>query len=138
MSYKIKFILVVEKTGQDELRIVEVRMQEMIYQFLLVRDHSEAVEICHTFKPDLFLIGDQLSTISGTDLRDQLYIMREISNVPVVLVRNDLLQYVIKRAIIRHQIIDNNELFDLDIFLVTMNQIIAGGSEELTLKKWLC
>src|SRR6266571_2034416 len=59
----IYYILVVQRTMPEELTFVEAILHENLYVLLLVRDCLQALQIVQTFKPDCFLLDEQLPTM---------------------------------------------------------------------------
>jgi len=79
------YILVIQKTMPEELTFVEVILHEKLYVLILVRDCLQTFQIIQTFKPDCFLLEENLPTTGGRQLCADLQAQQGLEDVPILI-----------------------------------------------------
>ena len=82
----VKTILIVEDDTVVAAFLAAAIEQETPYQALLAMSSSQALEVVHDRKPNLFLLDYRLPGISGLELYDQFHATRELQDVPALLI----------------------------------------------------
>ncbi len=104
--------------------MVEAVSQKMVYLLIHARSCFEAVEISRDVKPDFFLIDDQLSSMSGLALYQQLHSMQGLSDVPAIITA-DTSSGEIGQGMVQYQIMGLKKSFDLDAMLFLMDLLVV-------------
>ena len=79
------YILVIQNTMPEELTFVEMTLHKKLYVLILVRDCLQALQIIQTFKPDCFLLEENLSITSGRQFAVDLHTQQGLEDVPLVI-----------------------------------------------------
>lgn len=85
-NFPVKTILIVEDDTVVAAFLAAAIEQETPYQALLATSSSQALEVVHDRKPNLFLLDYRLPGISGLELYDQFHATRELQDVPALLI----------------------------------------------------
>ncbi len=93
----IKTILVVEDDSSIGIFFVEAIKQETPHQALLAADSFQALKIVQDLKPDLLLLDYSLPRMNGLELYDKLHAIKELEDVPALLISANPPLYEIKK-----------------------------------------
>ena len=118
----VKTILLVEDDVNIGEVLVQAISQETPYMVVLATSGSQALEIAHSIKSNLFILDYQLPQMNGIELYDQLQAMPQLNNVPTIMISALLpRQELAKRSAIRAM----QKPIDLDEFLEAIESLIA-------------
>ncbi|MFL5663235.1 MAG: response regulator [Ktedonobacteraceae bacterium] len=115
-------ILVVEDDAAIGAFLTELISQETPYQFVLVTDGWQALDVVQEVKPILFLLNYQLPGMHGLDLYDRLHAIKELAHVPAIIVSAVLP----KRELEQRKLIGITKPFDMDRLLDAIEHVLAN------------
>lgn len=116
----VKTILIVEDDNNIGEVFVQAISQETTYLAVLVADGSSALETVKGIRPNLFILDYQLPRMNGIELYDRLHAMKELENIPAIMMSARLpRQELEKRALV-----GLNKPIDLDDFLQTIERLL--------------
>jgi CheY-like chemotaxis protein len=81
----IIFILVVQNNDLESLTFSEVAVYKTRYVFIHARDCSQALQIVQIFKPDCFLLEENLPNMSGQEFAISLHAQPKMVQVPTII-----------------------------------------------------
>lgn len=119
----IKTILVVEDDPGIGSFLVEAIQQETPYQALLATAGYQALKIVHHIKPNLFLLDYGLPHINGIELYDQLHAIKELEDIPALLISARL--QLPKREAQKREITCLKKPLELDELLKTIEGLLV-------------
>ena len=114
-------ILIVEDDVNIGKFLVEVIQQETPYQFVLTADGFEALQIAEKIKPRLLILNYHLPHMNGIELYDRLHAIKELEDVPAIMVSAILPEQEVKQR----SIIGFKKPFDLGTLLNTIEGLLA-------------
>jgi DNA-binding response OmpR family regulator len=85
----IKKLLLVEDNLATASQLGEMLAQQAGYQVIFASDCLTALKFLHFFKPDLMLLDARLLTRDGTDLLPRLRLMKDLQDIPLLLLGTD-------------------------------------------------
>lgn len=116
-----KTILITEDDAGIGSFLVEAIWQETSYKAFLTRDAFQALKVIQDIKPDLFILDYGLPGMNGIELHDRLHTMKELQDVPTMMMSAHLpVQEIHKR-----NIIGLKKPFDLSELLDTIEKVLA-------------
>jgi CheY-like chemotaxis protein len=118
----VKTILLVEDDVNIGEVLLQVIAQETPYIAVLAPSGSEALQVIHNVKPNLFILDYQLPQMNGIALYDQLHASPELVNVRAIMISAHLPQKDISS---RPGIFGLPKPIDLDEFLNTIEKLIT-------------
>lgn len=118
----VKSILVVEDDSDIGLFLVQAITQETTHQAMLVADGFAALKAVKSIKPDLFILDYWLPTMNGIELYDRLHAMKELENIPAIMISAQLP----KRELEKRKLNSMNKPLELDEFLRLIEQLLAS------------
>ena len=80
-----KVILIVEDDADIGYFLVQAISQETPYHAVWVTDGFAALKMVHGLKPNLLILDYQLPHMNGIEVYDQLRTMKELADIPVIL-----------------------------------------------------
>lgn len=116
-----KNILIVEDDTDIGLLICELLSQETPYKAIWVSDSMQALQLASTMKPDLCIIDYWLPSINGIELYDRLHEMKDLANMPAILISAYLPEHEVKKR----QIVGIHKPFEIDDLLDTIERLLA-------------
>jgi DNA-binding response OmpR family regulator len=84
-----KKLLLVEDDIATAARLGERLAQQADYQVIVASDCVTAIKFMRSFKPDLVLLDERLLTWHGTDLLPRLHLMKDLQDIPLLLLGTD-------------------------------------------------
>jgi CheY-like chemotaxis protein len=81
----ISFILVVQNNNLENLTFSEVVVYGTRYVFIHARDCSQALQVVQIFKPDYFLIENNLPMTSSQEIATALRTQPKMGQVPTII-----------------------------------------------------
>ena len=75
----------------------EVIQQETPYQFVLTTDGLEALQLAEKIKPRLLILNYHLPHMNGIELYDRLHAIKELEDVPAIMVSAILPEQEVKQ-----------------------------------------
>jgi DNA-binding response OmpR family regulator len=84
-----KKLLLVEDNIATAARLGEMLTQQAGHQVIVASDCLTALKFIHSFKPDLILLDERLLTRDGTDLLQRLHLMKDLQDIPLLLLSID-------------------------------------------------
>ena len=90
-------ILIVEDDVNIGKFLAEVIQQETPYQFVLTTDGLEALQIAEKIKPRLLILNYHLPHMNGIELYDRLHAIKELEDVPAIMVSAILPEQEVKQ-----------------------------------------
>lgn len=81
-----KTILVVEDDADIGEFLVQAILTETPYQALLAKDAFQALKVAHDVKPNLLIFDYQLPHMNGIELYDQFHAMKELEDIPALII----------------------------------------------------
>ena len=114
-------ILIVEDDVNIGKFLVEVIQLETPYQFVLTTDGLEALQIAEKIKPRLLILNYYLPHMNGIELYDRLHAIKELEDVPAIMVSAILPEQEVKQR----SIIGFKKPFDLGALLNTIEGLLA-------------
>ncbi len=87
----IRTILVVEDDNTVASRLSELLAQQAAYQVIFVSDCLTTLKFLHYCKPDLILLDERLLHINGIELGPRLAVMKDLQDIPILLIGADFL-----------------------------------------------
>jgi DNA-binding response OmpR family regulator len=121
VSEAVKTILVVEDDNGIGTFLVQAITQETSHLAMLVSDGFQALNAVSNIKPSLFILDYQLPKMNGIELYDKLHAMKEMENVPAVIISARLP----KKEIEQRNIVGMNKPLELDDFLHMIEQLLS-------------
>ncbi len=85
----IKKQLLVEENLATAARLGEMLAQQAGYQVIVASDCVTALKFIRSFKPDLVLLDERLLARHGTDLLPRLHLMKDLQDIPLLLLGTD-------------------------------------------------
>lgn len=116
-----KNILIVEDDSDIGLLLCELLSQETPYKAIWVSDGMQALQLASTMKPDLCITDYWLPSINGIELYDRLHEMKDLANMPTILIS----AYLPEREVEKRQIVGINKPFEIDDLLNTIERLLA-------------
>ncbi|MGZ3610833.1 MAG: response regulator [Ktedonobacteraceae bacterium] len=123
-----RLILLVEDDHSNAQLFMHIFSQETFYRVLWAMNGFAALKFTRFVKPQLFLLDYSLPDMNGIVLYDRLHARKELEDVPAIIVGACL-----KAAgddIKQRELLALEKPFNLDEFLVTIENILAKSSEE--------
>jgi DNA-binding response OmpR family regulator len=117
----IKTVLVVEDDTGIGTFLVQAISQETSYHALLAPDGFQALKIVKSIKPSLFILDYHLPQMNGIELYDHLHSMKELEDVPAIIVSARLPKAEIEK---RH-LLSMTKPLELDEFLQTIERLLG-------------
>ena len=114
-------ILIVEDDVNIGKFLVEVIQLETPYQFVLTTDGLEALQLAEKIKPRLLILNYHLPHMNGIELYDRLHAIKELEDVPAIMVSAILPEQEVKQR----SIIGFKKPFDLGALLNTIEGLLA-------------
>jgi DNA-binding response OmpR family regulator len=87
----VKTILIVEDDLITASRLSELLAQQADYEVILVSDCLTTLKFLHYCTPDLILLDARLLHINGIELGPRLAVMKELQDIPILLLGTDFL-----------------------------------------------
>ncbi len=87
-----KKLLFVEDNLATVSWLGEMLTQQADYQVIVASDCLTALKFLRFFKPDLMLVDARLLTRDGTDLLPRLRLMKDLQDIPLLLLGTDSLR----------------------------------------------
>ena len=116
-----KTVLLVEDDAAIAELLVQIIAQETPYRVFAVHDGPQALDIVRNIRPNLLLLDYWLPTIHGIELYDRLSAMKELPQIPTIMLSvNPPLQEIRKRKITFMK-----KPFDVEQLLQTLQKMIA-------------
>jgi DNA-binding response OmpR family regulator len=84
-----KKLLLVEDNLATAARLGERLAEQADYQVIVASDCLTALKFMRSFKPDLILLDERLLTRNGTDLLPRLHLMKDLQDIPLLLLGTD-------------------------------------------------
>jgi DNA-binding response OmpR family regulator len=116
----VKTVLVVEDDTGIGTFLVQAISQETLYHALLAPDGTQALKIVESIKPSLFILDYHLPGINGIELYDKLHAIKELNDVPAIVVSARLPKHEIEK---RH-ILSMTKPLELDDFLQAIENLL--------------
>jgi CheY-like chemotaxis protein len=120
-THHLKTILLVE----DDINIGEVLVQaitqETSYLAVLAADGFEALKFVENLTPNLFILDYHLPGMDGIELYDKLHAIKNLADVPTIMMSARLPQ----QEIAKRTIVGMNKPIDLDDFLRAIDQLLV-------------
>lgn len=117
----VKTILVVEDDNGIGTFLVQAITQETTHLALLVSDGFQALNAVANIKPSLFILDYQLPRMNGIELYDKLHAMKEMENIPAIIMSARLP----RKEIEQRNIVGMNKPLELDDFLQLIEKLLA-------------
>jgi CheY-like chemotaxis protein len=117
----VKSILLVEDDESIGDVLVQAITQETSYIVMLARNGQDALKSVEQVKPQLLILDYQLPRMNGLELYDRLRDMKELQDVPAIMISARLPRQELKKR----QITAMNKPIDLDEFLQTIEKFLA-------------
>ncbi len=116
----VKTILLVEDDSNIGEVFEQVITQETPYLVMLAGDGLIALDMVKSIKPSLFILDYQLPHMNGIQLYDRLHAIKELAQVPAMMMSASLPRVELEQR----AILGMNKPIDLDEFLQTIEQLI--------------
>ncbi len=87
----IKTILIVEDDLITASRLSELLARQADYEVILVSDCLTTLKFLHYCTPDLIILDARLLQSNGIELGPRLAVMKELQDIPVLLLGTDFL-----------------------------------------------
>ena len=116
-----KTILVVEDDDGVGNFLIQAISQETPHQALLVTDGFQALKAVRSIKPSLFILDYQLPSMNGIELFDNLHAMKELEQIPAIVMSARLP----KQEIEKRQLIGMHKPLELDDLLQTIDRLLS-------------
>jgi DNA-binding response OmpR family regulator len=84
-----KKLLLVEDNTATAARLGKMLTQQAGYQVIVASDCVTALKFLRSCKPDLMLLDERLLTRDGTDLLQRLHLMKDLQDIPLLLLGTD-------------------------------------------------
>jgi len=114
-------ILIVEDDVSIGKFLIEVIQQETPYRFVLTSDGLEALQIAEKIRPCLLILNYHLPHMNGIELYDRLHALKELEDVPAIMVSAVLPE----KEVEQRSIIGIKKPFDLSKLLDTIEGLLA-------------
>jgi CheY-like chemotaxis protein len=85
----IIFILFVQNSDLKKLTFSEIVVHKTLYVFIHVRDCPQALQVIQVFKPDCFIIEENLPTTSGLEFAASLHAQPRMRHMPTIILDAD-------------------------------------------------
>jgi DNA-binding response OmpR family regulator len=116
-----KTVLLVEDDAAIAELLIQIIVQETPFQVFAVPDGPQALDIVKNIRPNLLLLDYWLPTMHGIELYDRLCAMKELAQVPTIMLSvNPPLAEIKKRKIIYMK-----KPFDVDQLVQTIQTLIS-------------
>jgi len=119
----MKIILIVEDDPDTGSFLVQTLLLETPYHPIWVTDGFAALKIVHGLKPDLFILDYQLPRINGIELYDHLRTIKELAEVPAILITASI--GMPRRRVEKRQIVGLRKPLELSEFLATIEELLT-------------
>ncbi len=116
----VKTILLVEDDSNIGEVFEQVITQETPYLVMLAGDGLIALDMVKSIKPSLFILDYQLPHMNGIQLYDRLHAIKELEQVPAMMMSASLPRAELEQR----TILGMNKPIDLDEFLQTIERLI--------------
>jgi DNA-binding response OmpR family regulator len=116
-----KTILVVEDDLAIASFLVAAIEQETPYRAIMATDSHAALELVRHFIPNLLLLDYRLPGMNGIELYDRL---KEVAPIPAILMTAS--RQLPQEQIQQRQLITFRKPFELDVFLATIETLLAS------------
>lgn len=116
----VKTILLVEDDSNIGEVFEQVITQETPYLVMLASDGMTALDMVKSIKPSLFILDYQLPQINGIQLYDRLHAIKELAQVPAMMMSASLPRAELEQR----AILGMNKPIDLDEFLQTIERLM--------------
>jgi DNA-binding response OmpR family regulator len=84
-----KKLLLVEENLVTASQLGERLAQQAGYQVIVASDCVTALKFMRSCKPDLLLLDERLLTRNGIDLLQRLHLMKDLQDIPLLLLGTD-------------------------------------------------
>jgi DNA-binding response OmpR family regulator len=84
-----KTLLLVEDNFAAASQLGEMLAQQDGYHVIVASDCLTALKFLRSFKPDLMLLDERLLTRNGIDLLPRLHVMKDLQDIPLLLLSTD-------------------------------------------------
>lgn len=116
-------IFIVEDDESNGILLAELLLRETAYYPLLLQDVSHVLHLSRFIKPLLFLLDYYLPGMNGVELYEQLHAREELKDVPAIILSASLDGHM--EEINSHGLIGLHKPFDLDEFIITVENVVA-------------
>src|SRR5947209_14922344 len=86
---KTTTILVVESDAEIGSLLLEALSQKACYQVVLLTHSLQALKVARSINPVLFILNYHLPQVNGIELYDRLHAIKELKDVPAIMVALD-------------------------------------------------
>ena len=121
-------IFIVEDDESNGMLLAELLLRETSYYPLLLQDSLHVLQLTRFIKPLLFLLDYYLPGMNGLELYEQLHAREELKDVPAIILSASLDDHI--DEINRHSLVALHKPFDLDEFLMTIENVVAQGPQR--------
>jgi DNA-binding response OmpR family regulator len=121
-------IFVIEDNHCNGKLLIEVLLRETCHHALLFRDGFLALRFSRLIKPLLFIIDCHLPHLDGLVLYDQLHALKELKDVPAIILSASLEGH--EDEIKKRRLVALSKPFDLEEFLATVERVVAAMAEQ--------
>lgn len=118
----VKTILLVEDDSNIGEVFEQVITQETPYLVMLAGDSLIALDMVKSIKPSLFILDYQLPHMNGIQLYDRLHAIKELEQVPAMMMSASLPRAELEQR----TILGMNKPIDLDEFLQAIERLIES------------
>jgi DNA-binding response OmpR family regulator len=116
-----KNILVVEDDTDIGLLLCDLLSQETPHKAVWVSDGMQALQLASTMKPDLCITDYWLPSINGLELYDRLHEMKDLADMPTILISAYLPEHEVKKR----RIVGIHKPFEIDDLLNIIERLLA-------------
>jgi len=121
-------IFIVEDDESNGMLLAELLLRETSYYPLLLQDSLHVLQLTRFIKPLLFLLDYYLPGMNGLELYEQLHAREELKDVPAIILSASLDDHI--DEINRRGLVALHKPFDLDEFLLTIENVVAQGPQR--------
>ena len=121
-------IFIVEDDESNGMLFAELLLRETTYYPLLLQDSLHVLHLTQFIKPLLFLLDYYLPGMNGLELYEQLHAREELKDVPAIILSASLDDHI--DEINRRGLVALHKPFDLDEFLLTIENVVAQGPQR--------
>jgi DNA-binding response OmpR family regulator len=121
-------IFIVEDDESNGMLLAELLLRETSYYPLLLQDSLHVLHLTQFIKPLLFLLDYYLPGMNGLELYEQLHAREELKDVPAIILSASLDDHM--DEINRRGLVALHKPFDLDEFLLTIENVVAQGPQR--------
>jgi DNA-binding response OmpR family regulator len=121
-------IFIVEDDESNGMLLAELLLRETSYYPLLLQDSLHVLHLTQFIKPLLFLLDYYLPGMNGLELYEQLHAREELKDVPAIILSASLDDHI--DEINMRGLVALHKPFDLDEFLMTIENVVAQGPQR--------